>query len=123
MFTVGDMLLRNSELAPNDIVLIDGALPFTCSETNALGNHVSHALLKLGLKHGDRVAILSRNCHQFLEWYFAIAKVGIVGVAINARFKPAEVQHYLNDSGTSALFVSEDFAELARKSLAGCPEV
>ena len=51
------------------------------------------------------------------------AVAGLVSVAINARFKAREVDHYLNDSGSVALIVSDDFAALAREALHGAPSV
>jgi len=121
--TVGDILLRNAETIPNAIGIIDEEHRFTWREANERVNRVSNALLGLGLRHGDRVGILSDNCHQFLESYFALAKAGLVGVAINARFKAGEVAHYLNDSGSLTLIVRSEFAEVAREALRGTSSV
>jgi long-chain acyl-CoA synthetase len=112
------MLLRNAETRPDSIGFVDEGRRFTWRETNERVNRIANALIGLGLQQGERVGILSRNCHQFLEIYFALAKAGLVGVAINARFMAAEVAHYLNDSGAAALFVHEDFNALARAALA-----
>ena len=121
--TVGDMLLRNAETIPDHIGIIDEHHRFTWRETNERVNRVANSLLGLGLRHGDRIGILSGNRHQFLECYFALAKAGLVGVAINARFKAGEVTHYLNDSGATALIVHAEFAALAHAALAGAPGV
>lgn len=121
--TVGDILLNVAETKPDVVGIVDGDRRLTWRETNERVNRASNALIALGLRNGDRVGILSRNSHQFLETYFALAKAGLVGVAINARFKAREVEHYLNDSGAVALIVSEDFTSLAREALRGAPAI
>lgn len=71
----------------------------------------ANELRKLGVQRGDRVGIYARNCHQWVEANFALAKLGAVLVTINNRLAPPEVRYILNDAGVKALIVSA--AELA----------
>lgn len=73
-------------------------------------NRLANALLDLGLRKGDRVAILMRNGHEYIETDFALSKTGLVRVALNYRLGIKDHAYVINDSGASALIFSQDFA-------------
>ena len=56
----------------------------------------------MGVKKGDRVALLQVNCNQCVETYFAVAKVGAIYVPLNFRGKENELTHilYSAEAGT-----------------------
>jgi long-chain acyl-CoA synthetase len=62
------------------------------------------ALRSLGLKQGDRVAVVGPNCHRYLELYQAVPGGGMTIVPLNARHTPSELQYALKDSGAKVLF-------------------
>jgi len=72
----------------------------------------------LGMKTGDRVAMLAQNSDRYLEWFFAVPWAGGVFVPINTRLAPPEVAYWLNDSGSEVLFIDDDFLPML-KSLDG----
>ncbi len=80
------------------------------------------ALKKLGVKHGDRVAILALNSDRYTEYQFATWWAGGVVVPMNVRWSPAENAYSLNDAGAEVLFVDETFAPMlpAIKAEAKC---
>jgi long-chain acyl-CoA synthetase len=55
-------------------------------DLNTLSDVLAAALVDMGLKKGDRVAIILPNCAQFVISYYAILKAGGVVVAINPTF-------------------------------------
>ena len=65
------------------------------------------ALRALGVRNGDRVAIVSRNCHRYVEVYQAIPAAGMVLVPLNHRHTAAELRYALEDSETKVLFAGE----------------
>lgn len=67
------------------------------------------ALKMLGVEADDRVAMLALNSDLYLQYYFAVPWAGGVLVPINTRLAPAEVVHWLNDSGARVLLVDESF--------------
>lgn len=69
------------------------------------------AMQGLGIKAGDRVAILALNSHRYLEFFFGAAWLGAVFVPINIRLADEEIEHWLGDSGSSLLFVDGAFAD------------
>jgi long-chain acyl-CoA synthetase len=71
-------------------------------------------LLVLGLKRGDRVAIISKNQPDYVAIMFGIMHAGLSGVPANAKLHGAELGYILEHSGARVCFVSEDMeAEVA----------
>ena len=66
----------------------------------------------LGIGEGDRVAVLALNSDRYFEFYFGVSWAGAVFVPINNRLAPAEIIHWLNDSGSKALFVDDAYLEV-----------
>ncbi|MEO8559299.1 MAG: long-chain-fatty-acid--CoA ligase [Rhodospirillales bacterium] len=69
-------------------------------------------LQSLGLKRGDRVAILALNSDRYLEFMYAAPWAGMVMVPLNTRLAGPEVDYILEDSDTKALFVDQALAPL-----------
>jgi fatty-acyl-CoA synthase len=67
------------------------------------------AIRKLGVNPGDRVALLSGNCHRLLEAYYGVLEAGAVLLPLNIRLAPAELAFILNDSGAKLLFLQQHF--------------
>ena len=58
-------------------------LRLTFDELNKRSNQVANSLITRGVKPGDRVALALMNSAEFLEAYFAIAKIGGVVVPVS----------------------------------------
>ena len=58
------------------------------------------ALHDIGVKKGDRVAMLLPNCPQFIIAYFGILRLGAVASPMSPLYSPREIKHQLNDSGS-----------------------
>ncbi len=84
---------------------------FTFAQLNARANGIANALLARGVEPGDRVAVLLKNSIEFVETYFAVAKIGAVLVPINWRLVAAEIAYILQDSGTRVVCFDSDFDE------------
>lgn len=67
------------------------------------------ALRELGVRTGDRVAILALNSDRYLEYYYACFWAGSVVVPMNLRWSEAENAYSLNDSGAATIFVDDKF--------------
>ena len=66
----------------------------------------------LGLAKGDRVAILSRNCIQYMEIFYACARCGLIAQPLNWRLSELEMARILRDGEPSLLVGSEEYATL-----------
>ena len=120
---LGEMMARNSRKFPDKEALIYGETRLTYKQLNARINQLAHALLDLGIKKGSKVAILAFNCNQFMEAYFALAKVGGVAVPLNFRLHPEELKYMVDHSDAEAFIVGEAFLQTVEGIRKGLPKV
>ena len=66
---------------------------------------------QLGLQTQDRVALVMRNCPEYVELLFACWHAGLAAVPINAALHPKELAFIFQDSCSAACFVTADHAE------------
>lgn len=84
---------------------------------------LANGLRTLGLRKGDRVAVLLRNCSEWFDIFFAVACLGAVLVPVNFLLKTKEVEFIINDSGASLLLVGEDLLDLVDTGRGDTPEL
>lgn len=120
---VGETIARNSRKFPDKEALIYGKTRLTYKQFNERINRLSHALMALGVKKGSKVAILSFNCNQFLEAYYALAKIGGVSVPLNFRLHPEELTYIANHSEAEAFITGEALVEMAKGMQKDLPQV
>jgi acyl-CoA synthetase (AMP-forming)/AMP-acid ligase II len=108
---VGLSLKKRAQISANSeaFVEFEKGRRFSFTELNARSNRTANALLERGVKPGDRVATLLKNGIEFVESYYAIAKIGAVMVPVNWRLVANEIAYILGDSGASALIFDADF--------------
>ena len=70
----------------------------------------ANGFLGLGLRKGDRVAILARNSIEYFETYYACARAGLIAQPLNWRLGVPELARILKDGEPSAFLTSTDFA-------------
>ena len=83
-----DWMQRRELLTPNRVALVDvgAGRRYTYRQINHRANRLAHALQdRFQVRRGDRMAILSMNCAEFLEVLFAAAKIGATLVPLNNR--------------------------------------
>ncbi|MEM7083448.1 MAG: AMP-binding protein [Pseudomonadota bacterium] len=71
------------------------------------GAYLQH---QLGLKKGDRVAVMMPNLLQYPIAILGILRAGCVVVNVNPLYTPRELQHQLSDAGVSTIVILENFA-------------
>ncbi len=110
---VGQEITRSARRFSDRVAIIDIELgrQFTYAELNARVNRLANALLDLGIRKGDRVALLQWNRHHVIESMYALAKIGAIRVPINVRLTPKDHVFLLNDSGACALILGPEFIE------------
>lgn len=108
MILIGDMLRRDAKLFGGKTAIIDGEESLTYGALNRRVNRLANALSELGIEKGDKIAFMGKNCHQFVEFYFACAKGGFVSVPVNARFSSEEASYIVNHSEAVAIICSDD---------------
>jgi long-chain acyl-CoA synthetase len=72
----------------------------------------------LGLRKGERVALMLPNLLQYPVALFGVLRAGLVVVNVNPLYTPRELQHQLADSGATAIVVLENFAHTLEQVVA-----
>jgi long-chain acyl-CoA synthetase len=83
-----------------------GEKPKTFTESQAEINALTALLEKIGIKPGDKVALLSNNMPNWSSAYFSITFMGAVVVPILPDFSATEVANVLTHSGAKAIYIS-----------------
>lgn len=115
MLSMGFILKRQAELRKDKEAVIFGTTRLTYNDLNRRVNQLAAGLREKGILKGDRAAILSQNCHQYIEAFYAVAKLGAILVPINWRLVGGEIKYALDDSGSKVLIYGEDFADTVKK--------
>lgn len=96
---------------------------FTFRQTNERCNRLANGLSDLGLSKGDKVAFLSTNRVEVVEIYFALAKLGLIGIPLNYRLAPVEMISLMRDIGANAMLVERRYGEVAQLALTELPHL
>lgn len=107
MYTLGDVPRKYSRLFPHNEAMVFEETRITYQDLEDRVNCLANALVKLGYKKGERLAILAENTHKYMEVYFAAGKLGMSVTPLNFRLADSELVHITNDS-EAALFIAGD---------------
>lgn len=80
-------------------------------------------LNRLGVRDGDRVAVLAHNSDYLHEMLLSIAWADAVFVPVHTRWSMGEIVHALNDSGAELLVVDNAFADRVTSLREQCPQL
>jgi long-chain acyl-CoA synthetase len=100
---IWDMVARAAAKNPDAEALVCGAKRMSWREVIAASQRIAAGFRKLGLKPGDRVAILLGNRVEFPLILFAAAHQGLITVLLGTRQQKPEIAYVLNDCGASCL--------------------
>jgi fatty-acyl-CoA synthase len=110
--TAGTVLKMMATQYPDKPGAGDKFRKMTFREWNERSCRLSHGLEKLGVKKGERFAILAYNSVEWMEIYAAAAKGGQVTVPLMFRLAPPEIEYVVNHAECKAFIVSKDFVPL-----------
>ena len=110
---IPDFLEKNARVYPNRTAVIYQADNTRATYRELVGRvyRMANGLMGLGIRKGDRVAIIQDNCFEWLEMYVAIGKIGAVATPLNYRLIGRELADLINHSESSALIVGQNFVE------------
>ena len=101
--TISEFLSRNAEKYPQKTALIFMGKKMSFGEIDSLSSRFAQALRNIGVKKGDRVALLLPNVPQIVISYFGIWRAGATAVPVNPLYSDREIEHQLSMSGTTVL--------------------
>jgi fatty-acyl-CoA synthase len=88
---------------------------YTYADFGRRAQKLMHALDRLGLEPGDRVATLAWNGYRHLECYFAIPCTGRVLHTLNLRLSPEDLSYIIGHADDRAILVDPDLVPLLEK--------
>jgi len=107
-----EFLTISSAMVPDRDALVMGAQAITYMEMAQRVNRLANAMQGLGVEKGTSVAIMSTNSPEYVETYYACAKLGATFVPLNYRAKQEELDHMVNASESQVLFVGDRYLPL-----------
>jgi acyl-CoA synthetase (AMP-forming)/AMP-acid ligase II len=108
--TVADLLRKQAGTRAHAVALQDARGVLSYVELDRAASRLAQALLARGVRGGDRIAVLSENCREYLQLQLAAAKIGVVVACLNWRLADAELTHCLRLVSPSMVFVSARYA-------------
>jgi acyl-CoA synthetase (AMP-forming)/AMP-acid ligase II len=122
--TVGDLFQRAVRYHSGRIALRQAGAPdLTYSELGVEVNRLANALAGLGLRPGDRLALLMWNCPEYVVSDFAAATAGLVKVPLNHLLTRDEVKFRIDDSEAAAVICDDHFAPMIDDLRDECPSL
>jgi len=110
-----EFLMIASSVVPDRTAMICGGTSRTFAEMQERVNRLANALQAMGVGKGDKVSVMALNSMEYVEVYYAGAKLGAVFVPLNYRAKHEELWYMCNNSETKVLFVGERYLDLLAK--------
>ena len=107
--TLLDVIAESASQRPGHPALLFQGNPISYRELEALSTAFAAALLGLGVKPGDRVALLLPNSPQMLVALFGAWKAGGIVVPLNPLYTERELEHAFCESGAIAVVVLTPF--------------
>ena len=92
--------------------VVCGELRLTYAQFGERVRRWANAMQALGITKGERVAVLSQNCHRVLEALFGAPLVGAILMPLNFRLVPDDFEYILNHGGARVVVVEEGLAHL-----------
>jgi acyl-CoA synthetase (AMP-forming)/AMP-acid ligase II len=111
--TCGDLIKRGRMLYGDRTALLYEGRTYSFSEQAARIFRLANALLVKGITKQQRVAILARNCSEYIEIFGACEVSGFVAINLNSRLSQAELGAICQDCQPSALIYAKEFAAYA----------
>jgi fatty-acyl-CoA synthase len=109
--TVKDVLRVNAFKWPNKVGAKDLNKACTFSEWNERSCRLANALADLGMKKGDRFAVLAYNCVEWMDFYAAAAKGGFVCVPLMFRLAAPEMEYIVNHCEAKVFIVQDEWVK------------
>jgi fatty-acyl-CoA synthase len=121
-------LIEHADLNHGDVEIVSRTLEgpihrTTYSQAHRRARRLAQALMRLGVREGDRVATLAWNGYRHFELYYGVSGMGAVIHTINPRLFPDQLQFIANHAEDRYVFFDLNLAALAEKLAPVCKGV
>ncbi|MFO7996407.1 MAG: class I adenylate-forming enzyme family protein [Dehalococcoidia bacterium] len=127
--TVVEMIARNARMYPNDIALIELRpskklrREITWKDFDERVSRVANALIKRGVRKGDRVVHWMMNSIDWLEAYFGVIRIGAWAVPLSFRFDSRDLKYCVDIVEARVMILGEEFTERVEAAHAQLPTI
>ncbi len=115
------MLERTASEVPQNMAIVLGSRRVSYRELDETSNRIANALISLGTKKGDHVAILMSRTPEWVINCFGVLKAGAVGVLLDAGAKAPELEPLLRETDSKILITEERFSPMLSSILPNIP--
>jgi fatty-acyl-CoA synthase len=98
--------------APKQEIVYRDVMRYTYSDLYERVHKLANALENLGVKEGDKVAVLDWDSHRYLECYYAIPMMGAILHTVNVRLSAEDIVYTMNHAEDDVVLVYSDFVPL-----------
>ena len=111
-----DLLSERARVTPDNLALveIETGERLTYAELNVRVERAALAIRDCGIGPGDRYGVLAHNSIRLVALFFAAARAGAIVVPLSTRATAHELEGIVRDCEMSALFVDDEFANVAK---------
>jgi fatty-acyl-CoA synthase len=92
-------------------------------QTEARCKRLANALLKMGVRKGDRIATLAWNTHRHLELYYGVSGIGAICHTINPRLFIDQIIYICRHAEDTTMFFDLTFLDIVQKLVVECPSI
>jgi acyl-CoA synthetase (AMP-forming)/AMP-acid ligase II len=112
-----EFLFIATSICPDRRFIVFEGQSLSFVQFNERVNRLANALRELGVQKNDRVGMLHVNCPQYVEAYFAAAKVGAIFVPLNFRAKSDELAFMIENAGIKILLTGVRYLDMIKERL------
>lgn len=110
--TLAKIIDRVAAEYPKNEAIVSGKQRINYDTLMDRANSIANALLKMGVKKGDKVAIWMSNIPEWVYAHFACIKIGAPLIPLNTRYRVHEVEYILRQSDSTTLFMMDQFIKI-----------
>jgi long-chain acyl-CoA synthetase len=120
---INEFLDLSALLVPERTAITFEGKHYSYAQLKEWVNRLADVLNRLGLKKGDRAAILEVNCNQYVEACLAAIKAGGIFVPFNFRIRQDELIYLVSTAEPKILFVGSRYADMVHSARSQLPSV
>src|SRR5262249_54611604 len=109
-----DFLKRALAVYGDKEAVVCGHHRFTYNQLGERTRRYANAMRALGIEKGDRIGILSQNCHRMIEAYFGAPQIGAISMPMNFRLLADDFEYILNHGGAKVFIVERGLEHLVK---------
>jgi crotonobetaine/carnitine-CoA ligase len=107
--SIGGLIERRARELPYKTALKFKDDTYTYAELNSMANRAANGLRQLGVRRGNKVAVMMKNCPEWLAVWFGCAKLGALICPVNVAYKGDGLAYQLNHSESTMLIIDDGY--------------